>query len=332
MKTHFGKLPTGEITALYTISGGRLTASVTDYGATLVSLTVDGVDVLLGFEDAGCYTASTCYIGAVVGRSANRIQGASFTLNGEKVCLSANENANNLHSGPDCYHLRLWKVESLTDSAITLSLHSPHGDQGFPGNADILVTYKIEDNGLHIVYDGICDRDTVFNLTNHAYFNLAGQDHPEKAMDQLLTLPTAHFTPADAEGIPTGEVRSVEGTPMDFRTAKPIGRDIGADYECLHLQGGFDHNWTVEADPCAVLQDPESGRTMTVHTDCPGIQFYAGNFLTGDVGKGGTVYGKRTGICLETQFFPNSINTPAWAQPVTKAGEKYHSETVYQFN
>lgn len=331
MTTCFGTLPSGETASLYTIRQGRLTAAVTDCGATLVSLTVDGTEVLLGFEGATDYIRSTCFIGAVVGRSANRIGGARFVLDGQEYRLAANENGNNLHSGPDCWHLRLWKVTALEENAISLSLHSPDGDQGFPGNATVTVTYRLENNGLHILYDGDCDRDTVFNLTNHAYFNLAGQDKPEKAMDQVLTIRADRFTPADAEGIPTGEERCVEGTPMDFRTPKAIGRDIGADYECLKLQGGYDHNWIIAGNPCAVLTDPASGRTMEVHTDCPGIQFYAGNFLSGDIGRGGTVYGKRTGVCLETQLFPNSINTPAWPQPVTKAGAHYHSETEYRF-
>ncbi len=331
MKTHFGKIPTGEEASLYTIANGRLAVSVSDFGAHLVALTVDGTDILLGFESPDTYINSTCYIGAVVGRNANRIQGASFELNGEKVTMKANEKTNNLHSGPDCWHLRLWTLENLEDNAITLGLDSPHGDQGFPGNAHISVTYRIENDGLRVIYDGICDQDTVFNPTQHAYFNLAGHDHPELAMDQLLTLPTAHFTPADAESIPTGEVRDVTGSPMDFRVAKPIGRDIDMDYDALNLQGGFDHNWTVEADPCAVLTDPHSGRTMTVHTDMPGIQFYSGNYMNGDIGKGGVVYGKRTGICLETQFWPNALNIPGWTKPITKAGEKFHSETVYQF-
>ncbi len=332
MKTCFGPVPSGETASLYTIGQGRLTASVTDFGGTLVSLTVDGVDILLGFENPEGYIKSTCYLGALVGRNANRVGGASFMLNGEMVQMPANEKTNNLHSGPDCWHLRMWNVDSLTENTIVLSLDSPHGDQGFPGNAHITVTYKIQDNGLHVIYDGICDQDTVFNPTQHAYFNLAGHDHPEKAMDQILTLPTAHFTPADAESIPTGEVRSVEGTPMDFRTPKAIGRDIDMDYDALNLQGGYDHNWTVEADPCAIVTDPESGRTMTVHTDCPGIQFYAGNYMNGDIGKGGVLYAKRTGICLETQFWPNALNIPGWAKPITKAGEKFHSETVYKFN
>ena len=182
---------------------------------------------------------------------------------------------------------------------------------------------------LHIVYEGDCDKDTVFNLTNHSYFNLAGHDKGS-AMDQLLTIPGQHFTPADAQSIPTGELRHVEGTPMDFRTPKAIGRDIEEDYECLKLQGGYDHNWEVWSNPCAILQDPTSGRTMCVFTDLPGLQFYAGNFID-ETGKGGTYYGKRSGIALETQFYPDALNNPDWDQPIFKAGEHFHSETVYYF-
>ena len=197
---------------------------------------------------------------------------------------------------------------SLEEASITLELHSPHGDQGFPGNAVIRVTYTLDSSGgLHIAYDGLCDRDTVFNMTNHSYFNLAGHARTEAAMEQLLTLPGRFFNPDDAENIPTGEKRSVAGTPMDFRQPKAISRDIGLDYVPLHLQGGYDHNWEVFCNPCAILADPVSGRSMSVSTDCPGIQVYSGNFLD-TVGKGGVHYGKRSGIALETQFYPDSIH------------------------
>ena len=338
MKKFFGNLPTGETASLYTITGGGLTAAVTDYGATLVSLLVPDAkgniaDVVLGFDDPNAYTASTCYLGAIVGRSANRIKGAAFTLNGKTHKLPANENGNNLHSGPDCYHLRMWTVKHHTENSICLSLMSPNGDQGFPGKATIQVTYSLDNQGgLHIVYDAVSDKDTVFNMTNHSYFNLAGHDKTDKAMEQTLMMPGRFFNPADSESIPTGELRNVSGTPMDFRTPKAIGKDINENYDALNLQGGFDHNWEVFCNPCAILRDSESGRTMAVYTDCPGVQFYAGNYLTGDVGKGGAVYCKRSGICLETQYYPDSINHPEWPQPITRAGEKYHSETVYKFN
>lgn len=330
MKRAFGKLPDTREATLYTISQGSLSAQITDLGATLVSLFVDGVDVVLGYDDAAGYVNNEGFLGAVVGRNANRIQGSAFPLNGETVQLTPNEGGNNLHSGPDCWNTRLWQVASVTENAIKLTLHSPHGDQGFPGNADIAVTYTIENNALTVAYDALSDQDTVFNLTNHAYFNLAGQDQVELAMDQLLTVNADRFNPDDAQNIPTGECRAVEGTPFDFRNPKALGLEIGADYEPLHLQFGYDHNFIITANPCAVLTDPHSGRTMTVTTDCPGVQVYTANFLT-VVGKGGLPYPKRSGVCLETQFAPNSVNHPEWPQPFTKAGTPYHSETKFQF-
>lgn len=335
MKKNFGKMPSGEAVSLYTISCGGLTACVTDLGATLVSLFVpdakgNSEDVVLGFDDAQGYLEGGCFLGATVGRNANRLKDASFSIGNQTYHLAANENSNNLHSGPDCYHTRLWDVAEITESSIKLHLFSPDGDQGFPGNADIYVTYQLDENGgLHIVYDGKADKDTVFNLTNHSYFNLAGQAQVDKAMNHILTMPARWFNPDDAQNIPTGEQRSVEGTPFDFRTPKPIGQDINGDYEPLHLQGGYDHNFEVCGKPCAILHDPESGRTMTVETDCPGIQLYAGNFLN-DTGKGGVYYGKRSGIALEAQFAPDALHHPEWPQPIVKAGEPYHSETVYR--
>ena len=336
MKKTFGILPTGEEAFLYTISCGRLTATVTDYGASLVHLLVPDArgqvaDVVLGYDDANGYRTSDAFLGAIVGRNANRIGGSTFPLGDMTIRLTPNEGKNNLHSGPDCFHTRMWTVVEHVSDAITLELVSPAGDQGFPGKAVIRVTYRLDcAGGLHIVYDAVSDRDTVFNLTNHSYFNLAGQDQVDRAMDQLLTLPGRFFNVADTESIPTGELRSVSGSPMDFRSPKPIGQDIGADYEPLKLQGGYDHNWEVFCNPCAFLSDPTSGRSMAVYTDCPGIQFYAGNFLK-ETGKGGVFYGKRSGIALETQFYPDALHHPDWPQPITKAGQKYHSETVYRF-
>ena len=336
MKENFGHLPTGEAAYLYTISCGGLTASITNLGAALVRLWVpdkDGHldDVVLGFDKAADYCQGGAFLGATVGRNANRIRGARFTMFGQEVILPANEGANSLHSGPDSFNIRLWEMEKHTDASVTLRLDSPHGDQGFPGNAVIRVTYTLADDAsLHIVYDAQADRDTVFNFTNHSYFNLAGHQNTGAAMDQILTMPGRFFNPDDAQNIPTGELRSVEGTPMDFRMPKALGRDIGEDYEPLHLQAGYDHNWEVYCDPCAILQDPASGRSMSVSTDCPGIQLYTGNFLD-DQGKDGVYYGKRSGVALETQFYPDSVNHPEWPQPFVKAGEKYHSETVYKF-
>ena len=237
MKETFGILPSGEAASLYTISCGGLTAAVTDYGANLVRLLVpdkNGVtaDVVLGCDDCNGYRVTNgAALGATVGRNSNRLKGASFRLGDTDYFLPKNEGNNNLHSGPDFFFQRMWKLVEHTPASVTLELNSPDGDQGFPGNATIRVTYALDDcGGLHIRYDAVSDKDTVFNLTNHSYFNLAGHQHTDKAMEQLLTIPGRFFNPDDAENIPTGELRSVEGTPMDFRTPKAIGRDIEADY------------------------------------------------------------------------------------------------------
>lgn len=335
MKEFFGQLPTGETASLYTLRSGQLKATVTDFGAGLVSLWVpdrDGhlADVVLGYDTPADYAADTMFLGAPVGRNANRIAGADFKLGAKHIHLCCNENGNNLHSGPDFYHHRMWEVTELEEDRITLRLFSPHGDQGFPGNAHISVTYALEGDTLRIRYDARSDRDTIFNMTNHSYFNLAGHDHPELAAGQTLSMPARYFTPATAESIPTGELRSVEGTPMDFRTPKPICRDIDQDYQPLQLANGYDHNFEVFCNPCAILRDPTSGRTLSISTDCPGLQLYSGNFVEG-TGKGGVHYGPRSGIALETQFYPDAIHKSNWAQPVFKAGQHYHSETSYRF-
>ena len=338
MKEFFGTLPDGRDAHLYTISRGGLTAFITDYGASLVRLLVPDAtgslaDVVLGYDDANGYrTANGACIGATVGRSANRLKDSRFLLAGTEYRLTPNEGANNLHSGPDHYFLRLWDCIRQEADALTFRLYSPHGDQGYPGNATVDVTYSLDDNGgLHIVYDAVSDRDTVFNLTNHSYFNLAGHDHPEKAMDQILQMNATFFNPDDALSIPNGELRSVEGTPMDFRTPKAIGADLGVAYDALELQGGYDHNFEAKGEICATVTNPESGRVMEVLTDCDGIQFYCGNFLQGEIGKDGVSYCYRGGIALETQYLPDSVNHPEWHQPFYKAGQPYHSETIYRF-
>ena len=338
MKELFGTLASGEQTYLYTITDGSITAVISDFGATIVKLLVpdrDGnvADVVLGFDSPNEYFKSGTFFGATVGRNCGRVKRAKYTMFGKEYAMTPNDNVgNNLHSGPDYYKDRLWIVENHTSDSIRLKLLSPHGDQGFPGNAEIHLTYSLKTPGtLLLSYDAICDRDTVFNFTNHSYFNLCGHDKPEKAMSQILSMPARVFTVEDSESIPTGEMRSVEGTPMDFRTPKAIGRDIDADYEPMKPQGGYDHNFEVFTDPCAILSDPESGRIMAVSTDLPGIQFYAGNYLDGDMGKGGVSYTHRGGICLETQYYPDAINRPEWQQPFFKAGERFHSETRYIF-
>lgn len=336
MKEFFGVLPNGDNAYLYTISCGSLTACVTDLGATLVRLYVPDSqgnrdDIVLGYDDPQGYLTGDAYLGATVGRNANRVRNACFILGGKTYAMPANEHPNSLHSGPDGFERRLWSVVSHTSNSITLRLNSPHGDQGMPGNAVIQVTYTLDNNSLHIIYQAVSDRDTVMNLTNHSYFNLAGHQHPEKAMEQILSMPARFFNPDDAANIPTGELRAVAGTPMDFRLPKALNRDIDADYQPLHLQFGYDHNFEVFCNPCATLTDPGSGRSMYVITDRPGVQLYTANF-TDTAGKDGVYYPKRSAVCLETQFYPDAVNHPEWPQPFIKAGEKYHSETIYRFS
>lgn len=338
MQKEFGKLNDGQMAHLYDITWGDIKAEISDYGATLINLYVPDskgnvANVVLGYDTAAEYDHRPGFFGATVGRNANRICKGNFKIGDKTVQMTINDHQNNLHSGPESYAYRLWKLEEYTENSIRFSLNSPDGDQGMPGNAEIHVTYTLEAPGaLRLTYNAVSDKDTVFNLTNHTYFNMAGQDHPEKAMSQTLMMPARFYTVADAESIPTGELRPVEGTPMDFRSPKPIGRDIDQDYPCFKLQRGYDHNFEVYANPCAILADPESGRSMSVTTDRPGLQFYSGNFLTGEQGKGGVKYTHRGGVALETQFYPDSVNHPEWPQPFVKAGERYHSETIYSFH
>lgn len=337
-KEAFGCLPDGRQVSLYTIKKGKLSAAITDLGATLVSLWVPDkkgnlADVVLGFDDAMGYYSRTNGDFGTIGRNANRIKGAEFTMDGTTVKLFANDGANSLHSKPNGWDQRLWQVEKQSEDSVTLYLHSPHGDQGFPGNAEVWVTFCLEDpSTLSIRYRAVSDADTLFNMTNHTHFNLAGHRHPELAQQQILTIPGEIFTPADARSIPTGEERSVVGTPMDFRRGKPICRDIEADYEPLKLQAGYDHNF-IAADPvCAILEDPVSCRKMTMSTTLPGFHFYCGNYTDHLIGKGGILYGKRSGVCLEPQFYPDAVHNPQWEQPFFKANVPYTATTKFKFD
>lgn len=330
MKTDFGMLPNGEKVSLYTIANGSITAKITDVGATLVSLLVPDkkgktADVVLGYDDSRSYVERDEFFGATVGRYANRIKRGTFAIGQTQVTMDINNGKNNLHSGKAYFKDRLWTVEDHTESSIRLSLFSPDGDQGFPGNAQIHVTYSLEGVALKISYDAVSDKDTVFNFTNHSYFNMAGHDHPEMGSKQILSMPARFYVAVDKELIPTGVKQSVEGTAFDFREPKPVGKDLGNGLR------GYDHTFEVFTAPAAILSDPKSGRTMAVITDCPGVQMYSSPGLD-EMGKRGVHYGDGAGVCLETQFYPDSVNHPEWPQPFTKAGERYHSETIYKFN
>ena len=327
---------------LYTFENKNgMIMEVTDFGATLYSLIVpdkDGnpVDVNLGYDDPQSYMGpSGTGFGATIGRNGNRIAKAQFTLNGKVYELDKNNNGNNLHSGLDYYHYRMWNVKGTTENSITFSLHSPDGDQGYPGTLDIDVTYTLtDDNELRIDYDGIVDADTIVNMTNHSYFNLNGHASGN-ILEHELWVDADAYTATDAELIPTGEIVAVEGTPMDFRTKKLVGRDIDADYEATKLGGGYDHNWCLNNDgkfaKVIELSSELSGITMEVYTDLPGVQIYAGNFLKNELGKDGIVYKHRQGICFETQYYPDAVNHENFPSPICKAGEKYQTTTVYKF-
>ena len=314
---------------------------VTDFGATLYSLIVpdkdeNPIDVVLGYDSTEEYMGpSGTGFGATIGRNGNRIGKAEFTLNGKTYQLDKNNNGNNLHSGLDYYHYRMWTVKETTENSITLSLHSPDGDQGFPGNFDVDVTYTLtDDNELKIDYNGAADADTVINMTNHSYFNLNGHASGN-ILEHELWVDADAFTATDDKLIPTGEIRSVEGSPMDFRVKKLVGRDIDADYDALNYAGGYDHNWCLnnngEFKKVIEISSDLSGITMEVYTDLPGVQIYAGNFLVSEPGKTGATYKKRQGICFETQHYPDAINHDNFPSPVVKKGEVYKTTTVYKF-
>lgn len=346
-KEFFGQTGDGKTASIYTIKNSNgMMAKFTDFGAILVSLYVpdkDGnvEDVVLGFDNLEDYFVNEPNFGATIGRHANRIGGARFTINGTEYELDKNDGNNNLHGGFNGYHKRLWEARSYEDEngqSIEFTYESADMDQGFPGNLKVSVTYTVtDDNEIKITYNAVPDKDTVINLTNHSYFNLAGQGSGT-ILDQLAWIDADEMTFADEESIPNGEIRKVAGTPMDFNTPKKVGRDIEEDYDQLNWGKGFDHNWVLktkngEMSLVASLYDEKSGRFMEVFTDLPGIQFYTGNFLDGTLtGKDGAKYIRRSGLCFETQYFPNAINVPSFAQPVTKAGETYHTVTVYKFS
>ncbi|MEF9942014.1 MAG: aldose epimerase family protein [Lachnospiraceae bacterium] len=340
--TEFGKTSKGEKATLYTFTNkNQMEMSVSDYGATLVNVLVpdkngDLCDVVLGYDSVQGYEASEgTFFGATVGRSANRIGKATFTLRGTVYQLEKNDHHNNLHSGTDFYSKRMWKVEKLEEDRITFYLWSPNGDQGYPGEVGISVTYTLtEDNGIRIEYEAIPKEDTLLNLTNHSYFNLDGHASGT-VLDHLVWMDAESYTRADEESIPTGELVNVKGTPMDFTIKKAIGREIEEEYEALNFGHGYDHNWVLSTygnyKKVAELSSDVSKITMEVSTDLPGVQMYTGNFIKDVLGKGGIIYQKHQGVCFETQFFPDAIHKEQFITPITLGGERYYTRTEYQF-
>lgn len=338
----FGTTQDGQRVKKYILENEKgMKATVLNLGAVLAELWVpdkDGAlrDVVWGYEKAESYEVNGPDLGAIVGRNANRIGGAVITIDGKEYALAKNNGENNLHSGPNMYFTRIWKSIIADDNKVEFSLYSPDGDQGYPGNAEITVSYTLtSDNELQIAYEGKADRDTIFNLTNHSYFNLDGQTS-DSVLDQKVWLDADAFTPGDAGLIPTGEIRDVTGTPMDFRTEHAIGERIDADYEPLKLAGGYDHNYVLKNEGtyalCGKLISEQSGICMEVSTDLPGLQLYSANFLENEKGgKNGRTLVRRSAVCFEAQYFPDACHHANFKSPIVKAGETYRAKAGYRF-
>lgn len=338
---NFGVTSQGESAVLYTLTNKNgMNIGVSDYGATLVHIVMPDregkmLDVVLGYDDASGYENGTVFFGATVGRSANRIAGAGFELNGVAYNLEKNDNENNLHSGLDFYNKRMWKVLDKTENSITFVLHSPDGDQGYPGSIDVEVKYELTDeNEVKISYHAVPDQDTILNMTNHSYFNLDGHGSGD-ILSQEIQIDADYFTKANAESIPTGELTDVTGTPMDFRVKKTVGRDIEEPYEALLFGKGYDHNWVLrnngEFAKVAEMSGTSSRITMEVYTDLPGMQLYTANFVEDENGKDGKIYQIRHAACFETQYYPDAIHKEQFPSPICRKGETYETCTMYKF-
>lgn len=338
----FGVTSDGEQVKQYTmVNRNGMKAVFLNYGAVITQLWVpdkDGVltDVVWGYENLAGYEKNGPGFGSAIGRNANRIGKAQVEIGGKVYHLLKNDGENNLHGGEPGYNRRMWKGMIVDDNKLEFSIQSPDGDQGFPGNVEVRISYILSDeNELKISYEAKTDQDTVVNLTNHSYFNLEGQAS-DSVLEQQVWIDADAFTPTDDGLIPTGEIRSVEGTPMDFRVFHAIGERIDADYEPLRQAGGYDHNYVLKNEGhyalCCKLRSDKSGICMEVYTDLPGMQLYAGNFLDGETGgKNGRVYGKRSAVCFESQYFPDAVHHENFKSTILKAGEIYCTETAYRF-
>ncbi len=340
----YGTLPDGTAVEKFTLVAGAVSVAVLTYGGILERIEVPDragrrANVVLGFGDLAGYLSNTPYFGALIGRYANRIAGGRFNVDGHSYTVPLNQAPNSLHGGSRGFDTAVWTVEAAGATAIHLRHVSPDGDQGYPGTLDTRVVYTLDEHGgLRIEYTATTDAPTVVNLTNHSYFNLAGEDAGD-ILGHMLQIDAGRFTPVDAHAIPTGELAAVDGTPFDFRTPHRIGERIRAADPQILAGRGYDHNWVLDRRPgdplsrAARVIDPGSGRCLDVFTVEPGLQFYSGNFLDAtEVGTGQAVYRQSAGFALETQHFPNAPNTPAFPPTILRPGEHYRSETVFRFS
>lgn len=337
----FGLAPGGEPVYLIQLDNDRLSFEVITFGATIRSLVVPDrngqpVDVVLGYDTLKGYLFNGGYLGATIGRFANRIAGGSFQLDGHIYKLATNNGPNHLHGGRKGFSHRVWHITHMGTSSVTLSLFSPDGEEGYPGNLTCSVRFELEDNALLIHYHAISDRDTLCNLTNHSYFNLAGHGSGP-VLDQRIQLFAQNYTPSDTGSIPYGTVEPVADTPMDLRSPTPIGAHIHEDFHQLNNARGYDHNYVIDG-PMGTLRTaakayaPSTGIAMEAQTTLPGVHFYTANFIPKWCrGKDGRKYGPHHAFCLETQFFPDSPNQPTFPSPILKAGGPYDHRTLFRF-
>lgn len=338
----FGVSPEGEKIILYSISNERgMCVQVMNYGAILVKLTAPDKrgrleDVVLGYDNPAPYFCNPSFFGATVGPNANRIGGAKFQIDGQAYRLDVNDGVNNLHSHIEKgYHKRMWHAQT-GENSVCFSLADEDGFLGFPGNKKCSVTYTLTENGrLELHYHGESDKKTILNMTNHTYFNLEGQGKGN-IEDHTLWLNASCYTPVVPGAIPTGEIVPVAGTPMDFTVPRKVGSRIREEFEQLKLTGGYDHNWVIDGYDGSVrlfaeVKAPKSGRVLRAYTNLPGVQFYAGNFIKQETGKEGAEYGARSGLCLETQFYPDTANKPEFPSAVFGPDRIYDYTTVYEF-
>jgi aldose 1-epimerase len=347
-KASFGKTPAGEQVDIYTLRNAKgMETRITNYGGIVVSLTAPNrsgelADVVLGFTDLQSYlTKNDPYFGAIIGRYGNRIGKGRFTLNGFEYKLATNNGENHLHGGIKGFDKVVWTAKEQNTKAgpaVVLTYLSKDGEEGYPGNLQVTVTYTLTDlNELKIDYSATTDKDTVINLTHHSYFNLAGEGNGN-ILNHDVTINANRFVPTDAGSIPTGELKEVAGTPFDFLEATAIGARINDDHQQLKFGKGYDHTWVINGQPgtlrhAATAHEPASGRKLEVWTTEPGMQFYTGNFLDGRIpGKAGGIYRIRSGFCFETQHYPDSPNKPSFPTTTLKKGATYTSTTVYKFS
>ena len=336
-KIHFGYTSKGEEVNEFILDNGEIRVHVLDFGAIINKIFVkdkNGVtrDVVLGYDNVEGYEQNGGYLGAFIGRVGNRIRNSRFTINGIEYKVESNEGETCLHGGKEGFDKKV-HLATIEGEKLVLSAVSPDGEQGFPGELKYKITYSLDGCGIDINYEAVSNKDTYVNLTNHSYFNLSGEN---TALNHLISINSDNITAVDKQLVPTGEFLAVENTPFDLRKPQKVGLYIDYPHKQIEYGGGYDHNFVLKNygkyEQIATLHAPDTGIKMCVYSDSFGVQFYSGNFLANEIGKGGRVHQKRSAVCLETQNFPNAINIPSFPNAILKAGDLYHTRTTYKFS